>query len=84
MSGITQPPLSTSTPGNPDYYSELLSKISRPADWRQPSIDVPAGIQEVHHGSVAAKRLRTLLDAIASISLRVSVNDKMTALRRPA
>jgi hypothetical protein len=69
MSEIYQP-ISIGTQ-DPEYYAELFCKISRPADQRLPSDerscpDVP-GIQNVD--DPLARRLQTLLDAVADISL---------------
>jgi hypothetical protein len=63
--------INTFTPNDPEYYAEVFSKTSRPADRRQPSgpqscIDIP-GIQDVDDS--VAKRLQTLLHVIADISL---------------
>jgi hypothetical protein len=56
---------------DPEYYAELFCKISRPADRRLPSDERPCpdvpGIQNVD--DPLARRLQTLLDAVADISL---------------
>lgn len=51
------------TPDDPEYYAELLSKPSRPANRRQPSSQ---NIQNVD--DELTKRLQTLLDVLAHIS----------------
>ncbi len=63
--------MSEHTPDDPEYYAELLQKSSRPADRRQQTNqqscgNIP-GIQNVD--DELSKRLRTLLDVIADISI---------------
>jgi hypothetical protein len=70
---------------DPKYYADLLRKIPRPANWRLPSdgqscLDIP-GIQ---NSDVAlSRRLQTLLDAVADISLcrRGNVSATMASLK---
>jgi hypothetical protein len=70
MSEINQPETSIG-PEDPEYYAELLCRTSRPANRRlpfdeRPCPDVP-GIQDVD--DPLARRLQTLLDAVADVSL---------------
>ena len=77
MSGI-QPTLFT--PDDPEFFAELLSKTVRTTDQRQPYCpDVP-DIQGVD--GALAKRLQTLLDVVADISLcqRQNVSAAMARL----
>src|SRR5216683_5643026 len=63
--------MSERTLDDPEYYAELLQKSSRPADRRQPANQQSCGnipaIQNVD--DELSKRLRTLLDVIADISI---------------
>ena len=67
MGGVNEP-ISTGTE-DPEYYARLLMKTSRPASWRLPSDEWPDvfGIQGVDDPH--ARRLQTLLDVVADISL---------------
>jgi len=83
MSGINEP-ISIGTE-EPEYYAELFCKTSRPANRRLPfdeqsCPDVP-GIQGVD--GPLARRLQTLLDAVAHISLiqRGNVSATMACLK---
>jgi hypothetical protein len=70
---------------DPEYYAELLSKASRLANRRLPSDERPCpdvlGIQDVN--SPLSRRLRTLLDALADISLcqRGNVSATMASIK---
>ena len=62
--------MSEHTPDDPEYYAELLQKSSRPADRRQQTNQQSCGnipIQNVN--DELSKRLRTLLNVIADISI---------------
>ncbi len=63
--------MSERTLDDPEYYAELLQKSSRPADRRQPANQQSCGnipaIQNVN--DELSKRLRTLFDVIADISI---------------
>jgi hypothetical protein len=74
------------TPADPEYYAELLQKSSRPAN-RQQQINQQScgnipGIQNVD--DELSKRLRTLLDVIADISIckRGNVSATMASVIR--
>jgi len=79
MSGITS--IGTN---NPEYYAELLKNITRSANWRPPSDEtcpnIP-GIQGVD--GPPARRVQTLLDIVANISLcqQRNVSATMACLR---
>ncbi|KAI0277271.1 hypothetical protein BGY98DRAFT_980548 [Russula aff. rugulosa BPL654] len=70
---------------DPEYYAELLSKASRLANRRLPSDERPCpdvlGIQDVN--SSLSRRIRTLLDALADISLsqRGNVSATMASIK---
>ncbi len=78
--------MSERTPNDPEYYAELLQKSSRPADRRQPANQQSCGnipaIQNVD--DELSKRLRTLLDVIADISIceRGNVSATMASVIR--
>ena len=73
--------MSERTPDDPEYYAELLQKSSRPADRRhqtsQQCGNIP-GKQNIDDELSKSKRLRTLLDAIADISIREHGNVSAT------
>ena len=69
MSKINQP-ISIGTE-DPEYYAELFMKASRPANWRLPSNKLSwpdvFGVQNVDDPQ--ARRLQSLLDVVADVSL---------------
>ena len=72
--------ISERTPDHPEYYAELLQKSSRPDNRRpetnqQSCVNIP-GIQNVH--DELSKRLPTLLNVIADISIRERGNVSAT------
>jgi hypothetical protein len=80
--------MSERTPNDPEYYAELLQKSSRPADWQQRTNqqcygNIP-GIQNVDDELSKRKRLPTLLDVIAEISItkRGNVSATMASVIR--
>ena len=84
MSEIDQPTFIVTE--GPEYYAELFCKIARltiwrlPLDVRSPCPDIP-GIQNVD--GLLSRRLQTLLDAVADISLcqRGKVSATMASLK---
>jgi hypothetical protein len=66
---------------DPKYYAELLRKIPRPANSRLPSDGESGSIQDVD--IALTRRLQTLLDAVADISLcrRGNVSAAMASLK---
>ena len=82
MSGINQPNQIFIGTEEPEYYGELFCKIPRLVNRRLQSSSpgVPrAGI----HGGLSSRRLQTVLDAVADISLcqRGNVSATMACLR---
>jgi len=77
MSGINEP-ISIGTEG-PEYYAEIFCKTSRLANRRLPSDE--QSVQDVDGPLV--RRLQTLLDAVADISLiqRGNVSATMACLK---
>jgi len=79
MSGTNQ--LSSIDAEDPKYYADLLSKILRTANRRLPSDGQSSSIQDVD--VALTRRLQTLLDAVADISLcrRGNVSATMASLK---